>query len=124
MEPVMPSRILKLGVLVAGLIPAAVWAEAIRVEVTGETIQGPPAGADGAAWQQAMEAWRRDRRAAIRYDGGQYARPELAWARRSFIQPQVMVEERYLLRSGGGQVHGGPLSRRPASRATAASIPC
>ena len=103
MEPVMPSRILKLGVLVAGLIPAAVWAEAIRVEVTGETIQGPPAGADGAAWQQAMEAWRWDRRAAIRYDGGQYARPELAWARRSFIQPQVMVEERYLYDPAAGK---------------------
>ncbi len=73
------------------------------MEVTGETIQGPPAGADGAAWQQAMEAWRRDRRAAIRYDGGQYARPELAWARRSFIQPQVMVEERTLYDPAAGK---------------------
>jgi formylglycine-generating enzyme required for sulfatase activity len=43
-----------------------------------------------------MHQWRQKRLAEIHYDGSEYDRPELAWARRSFIQPQVMVEERYL----------------------------
>ena len=43
-----------------------------------------------------MHEWREKRRAEIHYDGSQYGRRELAWAQRSFIQPQVMVEERYL----------------------------
>lgn len=31
----------------------------------------------------------------IGYDGAQYDRPELKWTQRSFIQPQMMVEDRY-----------------------------
>ncbi len=99
----MISSMVRVGIVVAALAPAAVGAEGVRVEVSGETIQGPPAGTDAAAWRQAMEAWRRDRRAAIGYQGAEYARPELAWAQRSFIQPQVRVEERYLYDPASGK---------------------
>ena len=37
----------------------------------------------------------RERRIRIGYDGSQYARPEFKWAQSSFIQPQMMVEDRY-----------------------------
>ncbi|MFX5956990.1 hypothetical protein ABTF01_21575, partial [Acinetobacter baumannii] len=30
------------------------------------------------------------------YDDAQYRRPELQWTQRSFVQPQVMVEDRLL----------------------------
>ncbi len=62
----------------------------------GEVIYGPAAGEDNRAWLHAMQEWRQTRRQEIHYDGSQYDRPELAWAGRSFIQPQVMIEERYL----------------------------
>jgi len=42
-----------------------------------------------------MQAWREHERARLRYNGDQYARPELGWGQRSFIQPQMMVEDRF-----------------------------
>jgi iron(II)-dependent oxidoreductase len=47
------------------------------------------------AWLAAMKQWRADQLAAIHYDDSHYRRPELAWTQRDFVQPQVMVEERY-----------------------------
>jgi len=50
-----------------------------------------------------MRQWRQKRRAEIRYDGYQYGRPELAWAQSNFVQPLVMVEERYLYDPAAGR---------------------
>jgi len=63
--------------------------------VADEVIAGPAADVDTSTWLEQMQSWRQERRAAIRYQGFEYARPELAWTQRSFIQPQMMVEERY-----------------------------
>ncbi len=82
---------------------AAVGGEGVRLETPGEVIHGPGAREDNAAWLRAMQQWRRQRRAEIGYDGSQYGRPELAWAQRSFIQPQVMVEDRYLYNPATGK---------------------
>jgi gamma-glutamyl hercynylcysteine S-oxide synthase len=46
-------------------------------------------------WLQGMRQWRLAIREKIKYDGSLYSRPELLWTQRSFIQPQMMVEERY-----------------------------
>lgn len=40
--------------------------------------------------------WRTERRIRIGYDGSRYAQPQLQWAQHSFIQPQMMVHDRYL----------------------------
>ena len=49
-----------------------------------------------------IEAWRKDilhfrfeRLLRVGYDGSQYDRPELKWTQRSYIQPQMMIEDRY-----------------------------
>ena len=47
-------------------------------------------------WIAAMRAWREKRLAAIPYNDSQYRRPDLLWTQRDFVQPQVMVEDRYL----------------------------
>jgi formylglycine-generating enzyme required for sulfatase activity len=47
-------------------------------------------------WLRAMRTWRREQLARMNYDGSQYLRQDLAWTQRDFIQPQSMVEERYL----------------------------
>ena len=78
------------------LLPAIAGGQGIQPQTPGEVLHGPAANEDNAAWLRAMQEWRKNRRAKIHYGGSQYDRPELAWAQCSFIQPQVMVEERYL----------------------------
>ena len=43
-----------------------------------------------------MTRWRNAERERIHYNGAEYERKDLLWTQRSFIQPQVMVEDRYL----------------------------
>ena len=40
--------------------------------------------------------WRSERRIRIGYDGSNYGKPALQWTQSSFIQPQMMVQDRYL----------------------------
>jgi hypothetical protein len=62
----------------------------------GETLLGPRSPQDRPAWLEAMRHWRELERARIGYSPRQYEQPGLAWTQRSYIQPQVMVEDRYL----------------------------
>ncbi len=86
----------RIGIGLLCLLPAVARGQGVPLRTAGEVILGPATGEDNAAWRRAMSEWREKHREEIRYDGSQYGRPELAWAQRSFIQPQVMVEERYL----------------------------
>jgi iron(II)-dependent oxidoreductase len=61
----------------------------------GETFAGPASPADRNAWGAAMKQWREDEKTKLKYDGSLYARPELAWTQRSYVQPQMMCEDRY-----------------------------
>lgn len=46
-------------------------------------------------WLRDLEHWRNERRIRIAYDGSRYDMPELRWTQSSFIQPQMMVHDRY-----------------------------
>lgn len=46
-------------------------------------------------WLADLKHWRREYLIRIGYDATEYDRPELKWTQRNFIQPQMMVEERY-----------------------------
>jgi iron(II)-dependent oxidoreductase len=48
-----------------------------------------------AAWLSDITHWRAERRIRIGYDGTRYQLPSLQWTQRSFIQPQMMVQDRY-----------------------------
>jgi gamma-glutamyl hercynylcysteine S-oxide synthase len=85
----------RLLIVAAMFFPAVAAAGEIKVQVSDETICGPDAETDPAAWLEQMKQWRQQQRAKLEYTGAQYARPELLWAQRSFIQPQMMVEDRY-----------------------------
>jgi gamma-glutamyl hercynylcysteine S-oxide synthase len=67
----------------------------LKLKVREEVIDGPAPGVDRAAWLAEMARWRDAERKRIKFDDAQYARPELQWTQRSFVQPQMMVEERY-----------------------------
>jgi iron(II)-dependent oxidoreductase len=70
-------------------------AQEVKPQPDGETILGPAKPADRASWLAAMKAWRERERARLHDNADQYARPALAWGQRSFIQPQMMVEDRF-----------------------------
>ncbi len=65
------------------------------LQTTHETILGPQTSKVFPAWLGAMKHWRSEQLAKIHYRGDQYDRPELKWTQTSFIQPQMMVEDRY-----------------------------
>jgi iron(II)-dependent oxidoreductase len=46
-------------------------------------------------WLSDITHWRAERRIRIGYDGSRYQIPSLQWTQSSFIQPQMMVEDRY-----------------------------
>lgn len=46
-------------------------------------------------WLKDLEHWRTERRIRIAFDPARYALPELKWTQRSFMQPQMMVQDRY-----------------------------
>ena len=67
----------------------------VQLKISGEVILGPAADEDNAARLRCTSGGRNaGRRFAM--TAPSTAGPRLAWAQRSFIQPQVMVEERYL----------------------------
>ncbi|HVZ82114.1 MAG TPA: SUMF1/EgtB/PvdO family nonheme iron enzyme [Terracidiphilus sp.] len=47
-------------------------------------------------WLKDVTHWRNERRIRIGYDGSRYDNPALQWTQSSFIQPQMMVQDRYL----------------------------
>ncbi len=46
-------------------------------------------------WLADLEHWRTERRIRISYDPSRYESPVLRWTQSSFIQPQMMVQDRY-----------------------------
>jgi iron(II)-dependent oxidoreductase len=63
--------------------------------IRDEVIPAPAAGTDHAQWLAGLKKWRADKKAEMKYDDELYRRPELQWAQRDFIQPQMMAEDRY-----------------------------
>src|SRR6202167_4436452 len=47
------------------------------------------------AWLADITHWRGERRIRIGYDGARYDLPALQWTQSSFMQPQMMVQDRY-----------------------------
>ena len=54
-------------------------------------------------WLKAVTAWRTERRIRVGYDGSRYAMPALQWAQSAFIQPQMMVHDRYFYDPAAGK---------------------
>ena len=76
------------------LLPLAL-AQDTHYHIEGEQISGPANPADFSAWLADISQWRVERLIRAGFDDSQYARPELQWAQRNFVQPQMMVEDRY-----------------------------
>jgi iron(II)-dependent oxidoreductase len=60
----------------------------------GPAPQCPPFMHD--RWLRDLQHWRAERRIRVAYDGSRYDMPALKWTQSSFMQPQMMVHDRYL----------------------------
>src|SRR5258705_13833192 len=79
--------------------------------VHDEQIDGPPcalppewfvrsaprmcSAAETRVWLGDIRHWRVEHRIRIGYNGAEYDRPELQWTQSSFVQPQMMVHDRF-----------------------------
>lgn len=77
------------------VLSLGLMAQDTRYPSLNQEIPGPPDPASFASWLADIRHWRTERLIRIGYDGSQYDRPEFKWAQSSFIQPQMMVEDRY-----------------------------
>ena len=48
-----------------------------------------------ANWLLDIRHWRMEHPIRVGYDGAEYDRPDLKWTQSSFVQPQMMVHDRY-----------------------------
>jgi formylglycine-generating enzyme required for sulfatase activity len=55
------------------------------------------------AWLNDVTHWRMERRIRVGYDPARYQMPELQWAQSSFMQPQMMVHDRYFYDPAAGK---------------------
>ena len=103
------------------LLLMPVVAQDTRHQPQGNLFPGPGQGANGLGWVSEMQSWsadpkadfsfwlrdlkgwRHERLTRMGYDDAQYRRPELQWAQRDFIQPQMTVEERYFYDPAKGE---------------------
>jgi len=54
-------------------------------------------------WLKDVQHWRMERKIRIGYNSSRYERPEVQWAQSSFIQPQMMVQDRYFYDPAAGK---------------------
>jgi iron(II)-dependent oxidoreductase len=55
------------------------------------------------AWLADITHWRMERRIRIGYDGARYDLPALKWTQSSFMQPQMMIQDRYFYDPDAGK---------------------
>jgi formylglycine-generating enzyme required for sulfatase activity len=77
------------------LLPLSASPQESKIKMEQEQIAGPRSRAEFPAWLSDITQWRKEKLADMKYDGSDYDRAELRWTQSSFIQPQMMVEDRY-----------------------------
>src|SRR5206468_643556 len=91
-------RMIKSGLpllLTLGMLSLPTHAQDPAVVVSDNHLAGPPTPAQFTPWLRDMKRWRTEELRRIGYDGAEYARPELQWTQSSYMQPQMMIEDRY-----------------------------
>src|ERR1035438_3617120 len=89
------SQFALLSMLAAVVVGGLVRAQNPAVTVQGYHIMGPATPAEFPRWIADMKRWRMEFLKRLGYDDAEYRRPELLWTQKSFMQPQMMVEDRY-----------------------------
>jgi iron(II)-dependent oxidoreductase len=95
------KKIVTLTAIAAASFSASAQDPAVRPQ--GFHIEGPPTRAAFSRWIADMKRWRMEYLKRIGYSGSEYERPELKWTQSSFMQPQMMVEDRYFFDPESGK---------------------
>jgi formylglycine-generating enzyme required for sulfatase activity len=90
-----------LFVLASGCGYLAAQDPAVRPE--GYHFAGPDTPAQFPSWIADMKRWRLEYLKRIGYNGSEYERPELKWTQSSFVQPQMMIEDRFFYDPAAGK---------------------
>ncbi|MFY9950093.1 MAG: formylglycine-generating enzyme family protein, partial [Candidatus Sulfotelmatobacter sp.] len=69
--------------------------ECLTIKELSEDGSKPCGPTEHDAWLADITHWRMERRIRTGYDGARYDMPALQWTQSSFIQPQMMVQDRY-----------------------------
>jgi gamma-glutamyl hercynylcysteine S-oxide synthase len=69
--------------------------DCLTLRMPGEGASYPCLGDEHGEWLRAVTAWRNERRIRVGFDPWRYASPALQWAQSAFMQPQMMVHDRY-----------------------------
>ncbi len=104
-------RLFPLAAVLLGIVTIPSAAQDTAVTMEGEQIDGPtcaglpqwflraPArpcqAGEEKAWLDDLRNWRAEHVVRIGYDGSEYTRPQLLWTQSSFVQPQMMVHDRF-----------------------------
>ena len=91
------------SVLLFILLGCVVRGQDSRYRPEGQLIPGPPNAGEFSAWLGEVKQWRAERLQRMGYDGAEYARAEVRWTQRNFVQPQMMAEERYFYDPAAGR---------------------
>src|SRR4051812_6496529 len=90
-----PVRNLGAGAFLLMALALPSPAQDTRFAPQNEEFAGPPDPSQFAQWLADVQHWRRERHVRMGYSGAQYERPEFRWTQSSFMQPQMMIEDRY-----------------------------
>jgi gamma-glutamyl hercynylcysteine S-oxide synthase len=71
--------------------------------ITDQLIEGPLKPAQFPFWLKEMKMWRTEQLKRIGYSDAEYLRPELKWTQSSYMQPQMMIEDRYFYDPAAGE---------------------
>jgi iron(II)-dependent oxidoreductase len=85
------------------VLPACAVAQDPNIRVNGSLIEGPADPSEFPRWIADMKHWRIEQLKRIGYDPAEYERPELKWTQSSYMQPQMMIEDRYFYDPGTGK---------------------
>ena len=91
------------GLVAVAASSVCVSAQDPAVRPQGYHFEGPRTPADFPKWLADMKRWRMEYLKRIGYNGSEYGREELKWTQRSFMQPQMMIEDRYFFEPGTGK---------------------
>lgn len=85
------------------LVVLASSAQDVKYRPDGEIFHGPPSPQLFSEWLSELQHWRSEKRIRAGFDPHEYERPEFRWTQRNFIQPQMMVEERFFYDPAAGR---------------------
>jgi formylglycine-generating enzyme required for sulfatase activity/nicotinamidase-related amidase len=90
-------------IIAVTVITATAFSQDTQYPAKEGMIPGPATPADSKAWLTDLRRWREESHVRLGYSATQYERQDLKWTQSSFMQPQMMIHERYFYDPAAGK---------------------